>query len=109
MPKTTPHSVSSRHLCHHWHEYRLTCEAYDALVARAAGKCEICQEPHPRLGIDHDHAIAWGAVRGLLCPGCNSRLGFVDRGRREATEHEQRYIDNAYWKSLYADPRVSMN
>lgn len=60
--------------------YRLTCEEMAALIHRANDSCEICgrprhRSPNRRLYIDHDHNIGIWAVRGLLCPSCNTSLG----------------------------------
>lgn len=57
--------------------YGLSIEAYDAMVEAHGGLCAICKtafnsdrkEPF----VDHCHDT--GAVRGLLCLGCNSALG----------------------------------
>lgn len=89
--------------CHHV-AYRMGCEEYELLLARAAGRCEICGEtPEPDargrvLSVDHDHRLGMGFnyVRGMTCHGCNSRLGQVDRGKRTATPAEQHYLDNAW-------------
>ncbi len=61
----------------HWHRtYSLTCEQFAALLDFTAGRCNICgmREHYTPSGlyIDHDHAIALWAVRGLLCPRCNT-------------------------------------
>lgn len=53
--------------------YGLTPEAYAALLERADGRCEMCREVLKRICVDHDHTT--GAVRGLLCNGCNGALG----------------------------------
>lgn len=59
--------------------YGLTPEQYDVLLTQQGGVCAICgtDEPGGRWGtmfsVDHDHAS--GAVRGLLCGGCNLVLG----------------------------------
>lgn len=78
--------------------FSLSCEEYRELVDRAAGHCEICGEPEPELVIDHDHRHEKGlrAVRGLLCTGCNVRLGDVDRENRPATPEERHYLDNPF-------------
>lgn len=102
MAKNSPHSKVSKHLCHHWHEYRMTCEAYDALLIRAGGNCELCGTPRDLLHVDHDHGIGYPAVRGLVCPKCNAHLRRVDSGERVADERTQRFLDNAYWKTIYA-------
>lgn len=64
--------------------YRLTKEAFLALLGKQRGLCAICGQPasgsgqaNSRLHIDHDHRT--GKVRGLLCTHCNHGLGkFMD-------------------------------
>lgn len=60
----------------------LTDEQYEALLARADGRCEVCgREERTRslnghsfdLAIDHDHVTL--VVRGMLCRQCNTALG----------------------------------
>jgi hypothetical protein len=54
--------------------YGLTVDAYRAISDAHNGHCAICgDKPSSRLHIDHDHKT--GAVRGLLCRGCNHALG----------------------------------
>lgn len=82
-----------------WAKYRITVEEYDALRVAQNFRCAICgihendiamkARGRPRkdgappatsapLAVDHCHST--GAVRGLLCPGCNTGLGcFKDR------------------------------
>lgn len=55
-------------------EYGLTPEQYDALVVRQLGSCAICGVRSPDLCVDHCHSSQ--RVRGLLCPACNSGLGY---------------------------------
>lgn len=62
--------------------YGLTIEEYDRLVAEQDGRCYLCGHipnggwrPTARLTIDHDHTT--GAVRRLLCNGCNRGLGYL--------------------------------
>jgi transposase-like protein len=66
--------------------YRLTRDAYDAMLASQDGVCAICLNPGPRrdkLAVDHDHACCPGAdscgkcVRGLLCVNCNRAVGLL--------------------------------
>jgi hypothetical protein len=57
--------------------YGLTQEQYGALLLRQDGCCAICKSPEPkgrgRWHVDHDHKT--GAVRALLCTGCNLGVG----------------------------------
>jgi hypothetical protein len=56
--------------------YGLTLDELQARIAHAGGNCEICRQPFSGSPfIDHDHET--GRVRGLLCPHCNSVLGFA--------------------------------
>ena len=63
-----------------WVRYRLTLEAWEAMLIAQAGRCANpgCRcplikkaEPH----VDHDHIT--GKVRGLLCQECNTALGLL--------------------------------
>ena len=66
--------------------YGLTGEQYDALLIQQGNVCAACLRPETRpvrkdgsirlLSVDHCHHS--GKVRGLLCYGCNSALGFLD-------------------------------
>lgn len=56
-------------------EYGLTPEEYDFMFASQGNACAICRVTDVRWFVDHDHAT--GKVRGILCPKCNSALGFA--------------------------------
>lgn len=63
--------------------YGLTPTEVYFLYKAQKGRCHICNSKgdvkelgftkYPRLCIDHDHST--GAVRGLLCSGCNLTIG----------------------------------
>jgi hypothetical protein len=56
--------------------YGITAEDADAMLEEQGGFCAVCRT-EPALHVDHDHAT--GAVRALLCLGCNGGLGqFTD-------------------------------
>jgi len=59
------------------HFYGMTLEEYDDMLNSQGGRCAICQTDTPgasgRFHVDHNHTT--GAVRGLLCNGCNVALG----------------------------------
>jgi len=52
----------------------ITDEAYEKMKQRQGGVCAICGRCADKLFVDHDHAT--NQVRELLCPQCNSGLGF---------------------------------
>jgi hypothetical protein len=63
----------------------MTLADYEEMVKSQHGRCAICDEKpgvddqgrRRRLEVDHCHST--GAIRGLLCGGCNSGLaGFKD-------------------------------
>ena len=61
-------------------KYGVTLSDYDAMLAAQEGKCAICLAPEATQfkGVFHvDHCHTTGAVRGLLCRGCNHMLGVV--------------------------------
>jgi len=54
--------------------FGLSLEKYENLLEIQAGVCAICaQKDNRRLSVDHCHET--GAIRGLLCNGCNLGLG----------------------------------
>lgn len=74
-------------------KYGLTPEAFDEMFSQQGGKCAICQidlEPGRSTHIDHCHTS--GAVRALLCGGCNVGLGAF-RERPDVLREAAAYLD----------------
>jgi hypothetical protein len=75
--------------------YNMTLEDYNTLFIKQEGKCAICKKHQinfsRRLAVDHCHKTS--RVRGLLCPKCNWRVGFL-----ETTDLilYQKYLDSFY-------------
>ena len=61
-------------------KYGITLEQYNQMFADQNGNCGICKRNQSEftiaLCVDHCHAT--GAVRGLLCMGCNTALGHLN-------------------------------
>jgi len=59
--------------------YGITIEQYDQMFNVQEGKCKVCgkhqNELKQPLSVDHNHIT--GKVRGLLCPNCNTILGYA--------------------------------
>ena len=60
-------------------------DTYNEMFINQKGKCAICgklqSEFNYPLFVDHDHKT--GKVRGLLCAGCNTGLGFFEKLHKE--------------------------
>lgn len=65
--------------------YGITPDEWNAMFVRQGGRCAACGSTsttgRDRFDVDHNHDS--GAVRGLLCRGCNMAIGYVheDVGR----------------------------
>lgn len=56
--------------------YKVTKEFLVDMHEKQQGKCAICGEiPKSERGLHVDHCHTTGAVRGLLCHGCNTGIG----------------------------------
>lgn len=69
---------------------------WDAMYFELDGTCPICMEREVSC-VDHDHDT--GKVRGLLCLGCNTMLGFMESGAK--FERAKAYMSQA---ALSDDP-----
>lgn len=74
-------------ICWHYGRFRLTCDEYDALRARANDCCEICgtaeaETCNRRLVIDHFGGRPAQYVRGLVCDRCNSVMSCHDGNKK---------------------------
>lgn len=64
-----------------WHlrkKYGITLDEFNELSKAQGHLCAICNEEnkvYDRLVVDHNHAT--GEIRGLICSGCNSALGYA--------------------------------
>lgn len=60
------------------HKYGITVEEYNNMFKQQDGKCFICLVQGKKLVIDHCHKTT--VVRKLLCHGCNTVLGKIEKG-----------------------------
>jgi hypothetical protein len=56
-------------------KYGLTVAEYDSLLAKQGPLCAVCNV-RPHRYVDHCHVT--GVVRGLLCPTCNTAVGYME-------------------------------
>lgn len=80
--------------------YGITAAQYDSLLAQQNGVCAVCKCPpqnaaynNRSLRVDHDHET--GAIRGLLCHGCNCAIGHARENPqvlREAASYLERVV-----------------
>jgi len=72
-------------------KYGLSKEEYDAMIEVQDNSCACCGEPFIRTPhVDHCHTT--GVVRGLLCTGCNSGLGFYEKKHKLFKQ----YLENTF-------------
>ncbi len=73
--------------------YNITSDQYIQMLSAQNNLCGLCKQPERsvtkngtvmKLSVDHDHSCCAGSkscgqcVRGLLCQGCNARMGYID-------------------------------
>lgn len=73
--------------------YALSHEQFNKMLDEQDGTCAICKKP--AVVVDHDHST--GEVRGLLCPQCNSGLGFFEDNPTLLSKAAE-YLDAKYEK-----------
>lgn len=56
--------------------YGVDKQMFDAMYFDQDGRCAIATCSREAKAVDHDHVT--GAVRGLLCKGCNVAVGFIE-------------------------------
>jgi hypothetical protein len=72
------------HLAYVLRTFNLSADDYQALRAKAKGRCPICKREPDEWVIDHDHSCCPGkgscgkCVRGMLCAHCNWALGHFE-------------------------------
>lgn len=65
-----------------WKRQGIMCTAklYAEMIRKQEGRCKICGEHESALriplAVDHNHLT--GVTRGLLCRGCNAKLGVLE-------------------------------
>ncbi len=61
--------------------YGITLEQKKQMLADQGGVCAVCKPPDPKSknGWHVDHCHTTGKIRGILCNGCNPRLGWYEQ------------------------------
>lgn len=76
------------------HRYGLTAAQVDEMIDQQGGVCALCRQRTPT-HVDHDHGS--GAVRGVLCSGCNQGLGNF-RDDTAALRRAITYLETTTWQ-----------
>jgi hypothetical protein len=73
--------------------YGLTMQDYNRMVCKQRGRCAICFQKLTanKNGTNIDHCHKTGKVRGLLCSGCNKRLGWAEK-KQVFTNRQLHYL-----------------
>lgn len=69
------------------YRYGLTDLEFEDIFRAQAGRCVLCAKPmiHRTAHVDHDHET--GRIRGLLCKGCNAKLGWYENRKNLIEEY----------------------
>jgi len=70
--------------------YGLSVDQYNKMLKNQNGVCAICKK-NKKLWIDHNHST--GEVRGLLCPSCNSLIGYLET-YADLLDNAKQYLSN---------------
>jgi hypothetical protein len=87
--------------------YGLGPEEFLDLFAQQGHACDVCRKPLTLFAedlaeapvVDHDHDT--GKVRGLLCRGCNTAVGFIEKDQdrtRNALAYLMRHVPQGFGK-----------
>ena len=97
---TKEHLYKYKHLRHGYRlkmKYGITKLDYQELLNQQGGGCAICGKPESEfkypLNVDHDHET--GFVRGLLCPKCNTAIGYLNDDK-ELIARALNYMGHVY-------------
>jgi hypothetical protein len=80
--------------------YGITQEDFETMLAAQGGGCQICGKrpgltKAGRTYIHVDHCHTTGKVRGLLCPRCNTLVGYVEQtGSDQLFRRVREYLAN---------------
>lgn len=80
--------------------YGLEPGDYERMLAEQGGRCALCEAEPAKLYIDHDHRS--GKARKLLCPRCNTLVGYLESTSDELLERVYGYINGG--RSPVPDP-----
>jgi hypothetical protein len=93
--RANPEKVKQGMRAAHMRKYQLTAAEYDRLLEEQGGVCLVCRGENidRRLAVDHCHET--GAVRGLLCTGCNFAVGWAERRGESVFDAFREYVTKA--------------
>ncbi len=72
--------------------YGLSERDYQGMLLQQEGLCKICGDSPKTLYVDHCHTT--NVVRGLLCPKCNTFVGYFETSPPERLEQIMKYLKN---------------
>jgi hypothetical protein len=67
--------------------YGISHDDYESLYETQDGKCALCLKSVDKYELCVDHCHNTGQVRGLLCRGCNAKLGWFENHRYRVYEY----------------------